>query len=216
MNVFSNFEFDLSRTLIKMKKIFINTLMILFLPLAGFSQFTHMGLEVGYSSEVKEPGIGLFGIYRVNDEIKLTPNFMYYLPHTVNTANGTDISEGTQRYEWWMINMDGNYVIINQGMFEGYGLMGLNFANMIWERDEVVRGQVEQERRQELNLGLNVGAGIRLNLGNKVVPFGELRYTLGSKYDFLVTEGSTSQFGIFAGILIRIAEDKDRTITEDF
>ncbi len=216
MNVFSNFEFDLSRTLIKMKKIFINTLMILFLPLAGFSQFTHMGLEVGYSSEVKEPGIGLFGIYRVNDEIKLTPNFMYYLPHKINTSYGTPLTEGTQTFEWWMINMDGNYVIINQGMFEGYGLMGLNFANIIWERDEVQGNLPIKERRQELNLGLNVGAGIRLNLGNKVVPFGELRYTLGSKYDFLVTEGSTSQFGIFAGILIRIAEDIDRTITEDF
>lgn len=184
--------------------------MILFLPSLGISQFTHLGLEAGFASQVKKPGFGIHGIYRVNDVIKLTPNVMYYLPHKINTT------DGTQKFSWWMINVDGNYVIINQGIAEGYGIMGLNFANVSWEQDEIVMGQPAKDKRSTLKLGLNVGAGIRLNLGEKVVPFGELRYTLGSKADFLINETSTSQFGIFAGVLIRINADKDRTATEDY
>ena len=193
-----------------MKKILLKILLFLFLPSLGISQFTHLGLEAGFASQVKEAGFGIQGIYRVNDVIKLTPNAMYFLPHKINTQ------DGTQKFSWWMINIDGNYVIINQGMAEGYGIRGLNFANVAWEQDEIVMGQPAKDKRSTLKLGLNVGAGIRLNLGDKVSPFGELRDTMGSKADFLINETSTSQFGVFAGVLIRINADKDRTASEDY
>ena len=192
------------------KKILLKILMILFLPSLGISQFTHLGLEAGFASQVKEAGLGIQGMYRVNDVIKLTPNALYFLPHKINTP------DGTQKFSWWMINLDGNYVIINQGIAEGYGIMGLNFANVAWEQDEVVGGLTANDKRSTLKLGLNVGAGIRLNLGDRVAPFGELRYTLGSKADFLINETSTSQFGIFAGVLVRINADKDRTASEEY
>ncbi len=193
-----------------MKKIFIHTLLLLSLPLLGFSQFTHVGLEAAYSTQVKEPGFGIHTLYRVNDVIKLTPNALYYLPHTINT------SLGTQKFSWWTINLDGNYIIVNQEIFEGYGLMGLGFSSITGERDEIEYGWPYKDKRTLVELGLNVGAGIRLNLGDKVVPFGELRYTLGSKADFTFNEISTSQFSIIAGILLRINEDKDRSASEDF
>ncbi len=193
-----------------MKKIIINTLLILFLPLVSYSQFTHMGLSAGFSSEVKEPGFGVNAIFRVNDEIKLTPGVLFYLPHEINTQFGT------QKFTWWMFNLDGNYVIIREGIFEGYGVMGLNFSNIKAEQDEVELGQIYKDSRSMLKLGLNVGAGIRLNVSDKFVPFGELGYTMGSKADFTFNEVSTSQFGIFAGFLIRISEDKDRSVTEDY
>ncbi|MCK4747079.1 MAG: outer membrane beta-barrel protein [Bacteroidales bacterium] len=193
-----------------MKKILINTLLVLFLPMISYSQFSHLGLSAAYSSEVKKPGFGIYGIFRVNDDIKLTPGIIYYLPHTIDT----DL--GTQKFQWWAINLDGNYVIARSGMFEGYGIMGLNFSNITGEQDEEELGQTFQDKQSMLKLGLNAGAGIRLNLGDKFVPFGELRYTLGSKADFTFNEVSTSQFSIFAGFLIRIAEDKDRSKTEDY
>jgi hypothetical protein len=62
-----------------------------------------------------------------------------------------------------------------------------------------------------------VGAGVRVNIGDRVVPFGELRFTVGSKAEFADWgKVSTSQFGIIAGVLIRIAEDKDRSAEEDY
>ena len=67
-----------------MKKFIIVAGIVLFMPLAVFSQFTHVGIEAAFSSQVNEPGFGLSGIFRVNDQIKLTPNFLYYLPHKIN------------------------------------------------------------------------------------------------------------------------------------
>lgn len=199
-----------------MKRILFLTAMLILLPAVSWSQLTHAGIMGGYATEVKEPGFGLVGMYRVNDQIKITPNALWYLPHEINTANGSDILEGIQKFEWYMFNMDGNYVIMDRGTFEGYGMMGLNFAHLRWLRDENVLGQPEKERRKITKLGLNVGAGIRLKLGEKVSPFAEIKYTLGSKSDFLVTEVSTSMLGISAGVLIRISEDKDRTYDEEY
>jgi hypothetical protein len=192
-----------------MKKILSHILLIMFMPGLGFSQLTHLGIQAGFASEVKEPGFGIQVIYRVNDDIKLTPNVSYFLPHKITTEYGT------QTFEWWMVNLDGNYVIIKQGIFEGYGLMGLNFSNITGIRDEVELGTTFKDKRSMLKLGLNVGAGLRLNLGDRVAPFGELRYTLGSMADFTFNEVSNSQFGIYAGILIRISEDKERVSSEE-
>jgi hypothetical protein len=193
-----------------MKKLIIISLVILCLPVAGFTQFTHLGISAAYSSQVKEPGIGLNGLFRVNDEIKLTPNIMYYLPHKITT------DDGTQEFQWYTINLDGNYIIFDQGIFEGYGVMGLNFSVVQGKQDEVILGETFNDKQTLQKLGLNVGAGMRFNISDKVVPFGELRYTLGSKARFSFNEVSTSQFGIFAGILVRITEDKDRTVSEDY
>jgi hypothetical protein len=104
-------------------------------------------------------------------------------------------------------------------MIEGYGLMGLNLAGISGKRDEVIMGQPYKDKRRIQKLGLNIGAGIRLGIGERITTFGELRYTLGSKAyfpDYSVDEVSLSQFSIYAGVLIRIAEDKDRSATEEY
>lgn len=193
-----------------MKKLIIITLSVFFLSFAGFSQLTHVGVEAAYSSQVNEAGFGLSGIFRVNDQIKLTPNFLYYLPHKINTV------DGTQEFQWYAINLDGNFVVFNQGIFEGYGVMGLNFSIIQGKQDEIILGQAFTDHRTLQKLGLNLGAGMRFNISEKVVPFAELRYTLGGKADFTFNEVSTSQFSIFAGLLLRISEDKDRTVSDDF
>jgi len=193
-----------------MKKFIFVAGIALFLPLTGFSQLTHLGVEAAYSSEVKEPGFGVYGILRVNDQIKLTPNFLYYLPHKIST------DDGTQEFQWYAINIDGNFVIVNHGIFEGYGIMGLNFSIIQGKQDEIILGQPFNDKRTLQRLGLNIGAGMRFNVSDKVVPFAELRYTLGSKADFTFNEVSSSQLSIFAGVLIRIGEDKDRSVSDDY
>ena len=196
-----------------MRKTIIYILFALILPAAGFGELTHVGPLAGYGTSVKEPGFGILGIYRVNDQIKLAPNALYYLPHEISTQDGMN------KFEWWMINLDGNYVLIRQGLLEGYGLMGLNFSSIKGERDEVVLGQPYKDKRTITKLGLNAGAGLRMNVADRVVPFAELRFTLGSKAffpDYSTDEVSLSQFSLYAGVLIRISEDKDRTATEDF
>ena len=104
-----------------MKKILSGLLIILSISLVSRAQLTHMGPVAGFASEVKEPGFGLSTIYRVNDQIKITPQFVYFLPHELNFYNSAGDLEESQKFDWWMINLDGNYVLLNKGVLEGYG-----------------------------------------------------------------------------------------------
>jgi hypothetical protein len=193
-----------------MKKILSGSFLLVCLSMAGFGQFTHLGPDFVFSTKVKEPGIGFYGIYRVNDQIKITPNLAYFFPHKITT------DDGTQTFQWWMVNVDGNYVAVEQGIMELFGVMGLNFSNITGERDEEILGQPFKDKRSLLKLGLNIGVGARLNISDRVVPFAEARYTLGSNADFTFHEFTTSGFTVSAGVLIRITEDKDRSTNENY
>ena len=130
---------------------------------------------------------------------------MYYLPHEITT------NDGTQTFSWWIVNMDGNYIILDQATFQVYGLMGLSLVYLEGEQDE----GIFQDTKYLYKMGLNVGGGIRLPISDKVAPFAEIKMTLGDKAYFTFREISTTQLGITAGILIRISPDKDRE-SEDF
>ena len=134
---------------------------------------------------------------------------MYYLPHHVLT------DDGTQRFSWWTISVDGNYIIINQGNVQFFGLMGLTFVSLTGEQDEVISGQPFKDKLTLQKLGLNIGAGIRLPVSGTIAPFVEARYILGDAADFEFRELPISQFNLTAGILFRIGETKPRGQQEE-
>jgi len=142
----------------------------------------------------------------VNEQIKITPNFMYYIPHEIKT------SDGTQTFSWWIVNMDGNYVTFERDPIQAYGVMGLSLIYLKGDRDEQPNFQYSDHFYK---MGLNVGAGIRVPVSDKVAPFAEAKVTLGDKAVFDYRKLNTTQLVIKAGILIRIAPDKERN-ADDF
>ncbi len=191
------------------KKNLLFALIFLLFPAISFSQFTHVGVAAGYGTEIKEPGFGAYGMFSVNEEIKIMPNVMFYLPHKVNT------DDGTQKFTWWTISVDGNYIIINQQTLRFYGIMGLTFISITGEQDEVINGQEFKDKLTMQKLGLNIGAGIRLPLSEYIAPFAEVKYTLGDAADFQFQNLPISQFTLTVGILFRINETKPRSQNED-
>jgi hypothetical protein len=187
-----------------MKTIFMAILFISVFPLYMCGQFTHAGIAGGYGTNVKEPGLGLFGMYTINEQIKIVPNIMYYLPNEITT------NEGTQTFSWLIFNLDGEYVIIDQGAFQAYGLMGLGLISLRGEQDE----PPFEDTKYLYKMGLNVGAGIRLPVSGKLSPFAEVKMILGDKAYYTFREVSTTQLVITAGILIRIASDRIREVEE--
>jgi len=175
----------------------------------SYSQFTHVGVAAGYGTEIKEPGFGAYGIFSVNEEIKIVPNFMYFLPHKVTT------DDGTQKFSWWTLNVDGDYIIVDQGAVRFYGIMGLTFISITGEQDEVILGRQEQDKFTIQKLGLNIGAGVRFPVSEYIAPFAEVKYTLGSAADFDFKSVPVSQFSLVAGIMFRINETKPRGQQED-
>ena len=189
-----------------MKKTFTALLFLSVFHICIYGQFTHIGIAGGYGTSIKEPGFGLYGMYTINEQIKITPNLMYYLPHEITT------NDGTQTFSWWTVNLDGNYVILDREAFQAYGVMGFSLIYLEGDRDEQPNFQYKDHFYK---MGLNVGAGIRLPISDKVAPFAEVKMTLGDKVVFDYRKVSTTQLVIKAGILIRIAPDKDRE-SEDF
>jgi hypothetical protein len=181
----------------------------LFLFSLSYSQFTQVGVAAGYGMEIKEPGFGAYGIFSVNEEIKIVPNLMYYLPHKVTT------DDGTQKYSWWTIGVDGNYIIVNQANIRFYGIMGLTFISITGEQDEVISGQPFEDKLTMQKLGLSIGAGVRFPVSEYMAPFAEVKYTLGSAADFEFKNVPVSQFSLVAGIMFRINEPKPRGQQED-
>ncbi len=187
-----------------MKKILPALFMVFLWPYGTNGQVTHAGVDAGYGTSVGEAGFGLYGIYTVNEQIKLVPNFIYFLPHRITT------NDGSQTFNWWTVNLDGNYVIRDGSVFQAYGLMGLSFINITGDQDE----GMFQDHKSMLKLGLNAGAGFRLPLSDRLIPFAEIKLTLGDHAYFSFREVSTLQLGLAAGILLRIADDRDRNEDE--
>jgi len=173
-----------------------------------YGQFTHLGAVVGYGLGIKEIGFGISGMYTVNEQIKIVPNIMYYLPHEIIVP---DAIPSTQTFTWWIVNLDGNYIIADQEAYQAYGLMGLS---MIYLKGEHDHWQFP-DTKYHYKLGLNIGAGIRIPAGEKLTPFAELKLTLGDKAYFDFREVGITQLSVSAGVLIRLVPDKDRSAEED-
>jgi opacity protein-like surface antigen len=205
MNIFRS---DQNLTGMYRKRLMILPMILVFTGLVQ-GQFTHLGVAAGYGTEIREPGFGAFGMFSVNDQIKVVPNAMYYLPHKVATENGT------QKFSWWTISVDGDYIVINQGLTRFYGIMGLTFISLRGEQDEEISGQEFKDKVTLQKLGLNIGAGIRFPLSEHIAPFAELKYTLADAADFEFKTMPVSQFNLKAGILFRISETKPRNQPEE-
>ncbi len=185
----------------------ITLLGILFLAgsISIWAQFTFLGAGAGYGSKIEQPGFHAYGVYSVNDQIDLVPNITYFLPREIERES-LQPGENEQEFatEWWNINFDGHWNPIEEEWYMLYGLMGLNYSNVRWEKKYEINSREFDEVRTNGNLGLNIGAGAQLKLSEKIAPFIQGKYTLG-EHGQLVLSG---------GILFRIAPDREPIVEE--
>lgn len=115
--------------------------------------------------DVDEVAIGGLGEFKVANKFTLSPQLLLYFPDN--------------DYNFFEVNFNGNYYFFSQEVVSFYGLGGLNLARFSYDGPGGDYNDTE--------LGLNLGAGINFEIG-KVVPFSELRFTIGD-YDQLVLSG---------------------------
>jgi hypothetical protein len=168
------------------------------------AQITFLGASANYGSWIKEIGASAYGIYSISNKIDIVPNVTYFYPHEVQ-INET-LKTGTEKYTWWVINLDGHWVLYEKSIIHVFGLMGLNFTNETKKEDYVTQGQPFKIKTATTKLGLNVGAGIQFPLSKFFIPFTEIKYTLGEK----------DQGVISLGVLFRIAPDRVKDEMEDY
>ena|SRR5687767_5431683 len=168
-----------------MKKVFITTLFACFaMLLANTSSYAQqstknrLGFFLGLASgDIDQVGIGGIGEFKVSKKVTISPQLLFYFPE----------DRGNLRYNFMEINFNANYYFYNKDIFEFYGLGGLNFTRVHWEWDHA--GPNDDDGDSDLEVGLNLGGGINFEIGKNVVPFSELRVTVGEFDQFVISGG---------------------------
>lgn len=168
-----------------MKKVFITALFAcLAMLLANTSSYAQqstknrLGFFLGLASgDIDQVGIGGIGEFKVSKKVTISPQLLFYFPE----------DRGNWRYNFMEINFNANYYFYNKDIFEFYGLGGLNFTRVHWEWDNA--GPNDDDGDSDLEVGLNLGGGINFEIGKNVVPFSELRVTVGEFDQFVISGG---------------------------
>lgn len=162
-----------------------HTLTILcFSILAIFTKEANAQITVGggivYGTKVENIGINVTGQYFINDNIAIAPSFTYYFPKKI-TSNYS--------YKWYEINVDGNYYFaIPDSKIKPYGLAGLNLSIISLPTYNIgVFGTSDNSSNTEF--GFNIGGGASYDIGKKVLPFAQLKYTISSYNQLAIMAG---------------------------
>lgn len=164
-----------------MKKLLvIASLTCLTLMLAGNAQAQQQAVKnrLGFflaaaSGDIDEVGIGGIGEFKVANKVTISPQFILYFPE----------DRGNHDVNFLEINVNANYYFYNKDIFEFYGLGGLNFTRRHRDFDN------SDYEDDDLEIGLNVGGGINFELGKSVVPFSEIRATIGDYSQVVISGG---------------------------
>jgi hypothetical protein len=146
-----------------------NLFLLVVLSLTAYTS-THgqirAGGMIGYGSEVERWGIGANAEFFLNEKMAVAPKLLAYFPEKRNGF----------RYSFWEIDADFHYYLLSQDVVSVYGLAGLNALFAKATVDDV---SLPDEDRSDSDIGLNLGIGINLMIGN-VIPFGEVKFVAGS------------------------------------
>ncbi|SHF57782.1 outer membrane protein X [Salegentibacter echinorum] len=155
------------------KQLFIFTLSImsigLFTKSAEAQEIdTRIGAMLAYGTEIENVGIGANAEFGVMDRLSISPSFIYYFPK----------SEGPIKVNWFEINGNANYYLLQDEGFQLYGLAGLNYTNVKVKYDGPTGDYGYNFSGSDGRFGLNLGAGANLNLEGNITPFAELKYVI--------------------------------------
>jgi len=147
------------------------------------------GIGLAYGSKISTAGINITGQIYITENIAVAPAFTYYFPST------TGIILGYKR-KWYEVNLDANYypnLNILDGKLKTYGLAGVNYAIISYPNYVYgFFGNTVNNNNTSSRFGANIGAGADFDMGKKITPFAQLKYTIGF--------GSHNQAQIAAGI----------------
>lgn len=116
-----------------------------------------VGGGLAYGSEVEAIGIQGGATYNFTEEIRGTADVIIFFP---------------DNYDWWELNVNGNYLFYSEEGINVYALAGLNYATV-----SVDLGQFGNASDSELGLNLGGGAEFGVDFANVYV---ELKYVLGN------------------------------------
>lgn len=152
-----------------MKKIIIllHVMMVTFIgSIEAQEVIKRAGAQFIYGSKLNTVGIGAVGEISIAPKMFISPSFSYYFPK----------GEEFVKTSAWEGNANLNYLFINDEKLEFYGIGGINITGMSVQLE--IPG-LSSFSSATSRFGLNVGAGVNLNIGMKFLPFAEIKYIIG-------------------------------------
>ena len=106
-------------------------------------------------------GIGVKGLYELNESFSIAPGFTYFLP---SSPDGIDVS-------YYVLDADAQYNFVKNESLKVYAIGGLNYSYADVSFDLGDFGDISGA---DSKVGLNLGIGART--GGDVQFFGDLKY----------------------------------------
>ncbi len=129
---------------------------------------TRVGAMLAYGSEIENIGIGATAEFGILEKLSIAPSFIYYLPK----------EEGPIKWNWWELNADANYYFLQDEGFQLFGLAGINYSQIEVKSDVNPAFGGGSYEVSDGKIGLNLGAGVNLDLGGNIMPFANLKYVI--------------------------------------
>lgn len=178
-----------------MKRIFIALCICIVSAVSVNAQFTKIGGGLVYgtgvyfhnessdlSHKTGNPALNLKGIYEISLPLHVSPSVNIFFPRV------TEIMEMKQIISAFLFDVDGHYVFNSLSRFEFYGLAGLNIT-LIRNKWKYEWEEESSDASSETAFGLNIGGGTYMKLTEQLDLFGELKYIVSSRDQFVLTAG---------------------------
>ncbi|MEM5566957.1 outer membrane beta-barrel protein [Psychroserpens sp. AS72] len=139
---------------------------------------TKIGGFLAYGTEIENIGIGVNAEFTILENLTISPSFIYYLPK----------DESGIKINWIEFNANANYYFIDKKNIDVYGIGGLNYTNVKVEYDgDSIFGN--DLSASDSRIGLNLGGGANFKIGNKIIPFTELKYVIIDTGQLVIAAG---------------------------
>lgn len=148
--------------------------MILGIGTTNAQEKIKVGGSLGYSTNISSLGIGIDGVYNINDKYSVAGDFVYFLESNL--------------VSWMTIDVNAHYQFLEKEESTFYALGGLELlmGTINWDLGPYGSGNSTFS-----NVGLNLGAGTTYKLTDKLSIMGEGK--------FVIVDGS--YLNIRAGVL---------------
>lgn len=121
-----------------------------------------VGLGLGYGDKIENIGGRIDGQFQFHRYFRVSGDIGIYLTK--------EFPQQKERWNWWSVNLNLDFVFLDLGRFRTYALTGVNYANVKRVFSQTGVTSVESQ------IGLNAGGGLEydLNFGSL---YSEFRYT---------------------------------------
>jgi hypothetical protein len=152
-----------------------------------------LGGDLAFGSEIKNIGFNILGTYDIIDNIRIAPNFTFFLP------SKDEFISWSQKTSMWELNIDVHYLLpVKADKIYIYPLAGFNTAFLTYtgtaKDSNLIGNPTFEYKNTNTDFGLNIGVGGDYHITDQLGALLELRYAISNFHQFVIKAGVAYRF----------------------